>query len=159
VFVNSESDLFHEDVPFDYVDKVFAVMALCQQHTFQILTKRPQRMAEYFRPESYPSLSRGRLIGAQCEEIAHDWPMPQVDKTHYRFSSRNIGLPLPNVWLGTSVENQPAADERIQYLLQCRATVLFLSCEPLLGPIQLAGKDIGGTLWIGGERGCDGMHR
>jgi protein gp37 len=99
VFVNSMSDLFHEDVPFDYIDQVFDVMERCPQHTFQILTKRPERLAEY----------------------CNLWDE----------------LPLPNVWLGTSVEDQPAADKRIPHLLRCPAAVRFLSCEPLLGPLDL----------------------
>jgi protein gp37 len=102
IFVNSQSDLFHEDVPFDVIDRAFAVMALCPQHTFQILTKRPERMREYF-----------------------NWGAP----------NRAI---LPNVWLGTSVENQKAADERIPDLLATPAAVRFLSCEPLLGPVDVA---------------------
>lgn len=101
IFVNSMSDLFHKDVPFEFVDKVFAVMEQCPQHTFQVLTKRPERMAEYLNQSAFG-----------------DWP-------------------LPNVWLGTSVENQKCADERIPWLLQCPAAVRFLSCEPLLGPIDL----------------------
>lgn len=100
-FVNSMSDLFHKKVPFEFIDKVFAVMALCSQHTFQVLTKRPERMAEYL-------------------------------------ASRQFERPLRNVWLGTSVEDQARADERIPHLLRCPAAVRFLSCEPLLGAIDLA---------------------
>ena len=127
-FVNSMSDLFHAGVPFEFIDKVFAVMmALCPQHTFQILTKRPERMAEYLY-----------------------W--------HGQFTED--GGPLPNVWLGTSVENQQAADERIPHLLKCPAAVRFLSIEPLLGAIDfLYGPQAWGLLtdidWaiIGGESG------
>lgn len=107
IFVNSMSDLFHEDVPFDFIDRVFVVMSLAEHHTFQILTKRPSRMKEY--------LSKNRL--------------------------KHIGLnewPLLNIWLGVSVENQKAADERIPLLLQTPSAVRFLSCEPLLGPVNLS---------------------
>lgn len=111
VFVNSMSDLFHESIPFEFIDKVFAIMALCPQHTFQILTKRPERAVEYSKwVEKKQSLGRKGLIEQ---------------------------FPLPNVWIGTSVENQQTADERIPQLLQIPAAVRFLSCEPLLGNVDL----------------------
>jgi protein gp37 len=102
VFVNSVSDLFHEDVTDEFLRAVFAVMADAKQHTFQILTKRPQRMLEF-------------LVGRTVM----------------------YGDPLPNVWLGVSVENQACANYRIPLLLQTPAAVRFLSCEPLLGPLNL----------------------
>jgi protein gp37 len=107
VFVNSMSDLFHEEVPDEFIDKVFAVMARAHEHTFQILTKRPERMRGYF-------------------ERPLQWAISQP-------------YPLPNVWLGISCEDQATADERIPLLLQTPAAVRFLSCEPLLGPIDLYG--------------------
>jgi protein gp37 len=121
VFVNSMSDLFHEGVAFDFIDKVFAVMALCPQHTFQVLTKRPERMAEYLKRERPTDPDLQGNVGRWLVDghiTTRDWP-------------------LPNVWLGTSVENQKAADERIPHLLRCLAAVRFLSCEPLLGAIDL----------------------
>lgn len=99
VFVNSVSDLFHSDVSDEFIDRVFDVMAETPQHTYQVLTKRPGRMASYTR--------------------------------------RRRPDPLPNVWLGTSVENQRWADVRIPQLLRAPAAVRFLSCEPLLGPVDL----------------------
>ena len=114
IFVNSMSDLFHERVPFEFIDRVFAVMALCPQHTFQQLTKRPERAAEYH--ASNPLDRVAALIHSDLE--AH------------------LIWPLPNVWLGTSVEDQARADERIPWLLKCPAKVRFLSCEPLLAPIS-----------------------
>jgi protein gp37 len=116
-FVNSMSDLFHKEVPFEFIDKVFAVMALCPQHTFQILTKRPEQMAEYVGIED-----RAELIA----------------KTAWNICDGYGPWPLPNVWLGTSVENQKAADERIPHLLKCPAAVRFLSVEPMLGPVDLS---------------------
>lgn len=113
VFVNSMSDLFHPDVPFDFIDRVFAVMMGARQHTFQVLTKRPERMAQYVNE---------RLFGIE---------------------------PLPNVWLGTSCEDQAAADERIPHLLRTPAAVRFLSCEPLLGPIQFPLRSNGSVFWHG----------
>jgi len=102
IFVCSQSDLFHEEVPFGFIDRVFATMAGALRHDFQVLTKRPDRMYAFVR----------RWTGST--------------------------LPLANVWLGTSVENQAAADERIPRLLAIPAAVRFVSCEPLLGPVDLA---------------------
>ena len=113
IFVNSMSDLFHENVPFEYIDQVFNIMALCPQHTFQILTKRPQRMLEYFFIAS--------LVGSS-EEL---------------FKNARLRWPLPNVWLGVSVENQETANERIPLLLQTPAAVRWISAEPLLGRVDL----------------------
>lgn len=132
VFVNSMSDLFHEEVPFTFIEYVFATMALAKQHTFQVLTKRPERMLEFFK---------------KC-----------VFNGHYPGYE-----PLPNVWLGTSVENQKAADERIPLLLDTPAAVRFLSCEPLLGTVDL-GCDTGREIhWVitGGESGQNArpMHQ
>jgi protein gp37 len=129
VFVNSLSDLFHADVPDDFIDRVFAVMALCPQHTFQVLTKRPERMAAYI-------TRTGRSI-TYLDDAARTLGYT------LRFDTGNghpLGLvrwPLPNCWAGTSVEDQPRADERIPHLLRCPAAVRFLSCEPLLGPVDL----------------------
>jgi protein gp37 len=124
IFVNSMSDTFHKDVPFEFVDKIFAVMALNPQHTFQVLTKRPDRMAEY--------LSRNR-----CDFV---W-----DEAMRRTSDVVSGdWPLPNVWLGTSCEDQQRADERIPHLLKCPAAIRFLSLEPLLGPITLPTDNLRG---------------
>jgi len=160
VFVNSMSDLFHDDVPDEFIDRVFAAMKeaspsvvrlggggfeqLPPKHVFQILTKRPERMRDYIRGRAHE-----RIGASLC------WP-------------------LSCVWLGVSCENQQAADERIPLLLQTPAAVRFLSCEPLLlGPLNLSsalftqpppppteddgeGPEAGG-LWSGpsplGERG------
>lgn len=125
IFVNSMSDLFHKDVPFDYIDKVFAVMARCPQHTFQILTKRPERMAEYL---------RGVSDGSAVDRLL---TLPNYQRFHKAVIGYRTGAPLSNVWLGTSVENQEAADKRILELIKTPAAVRFLSCEPLLGPVNL----------------------
>jgi protein gp37 len=143
------SDTFHKSVPFEFIDKIFAVMALCRQHTFQVLTKRPERMAEY--------LARTAKSISFFDEAARSFG----HTLRFEFEGSNVGLcpwPLKNVWLGTSCEDQEAADERIPYLLKCPASVRFLSCEPLLGPINL-NKNLGGTLWIGGQRGCGATHK
>ncbi|HZQ06054.1 MAG TPA: phage Gp37/Gp68 family protein [Anaerolineae bacterium] len=120
IFVNSLSDLFHEQVPDVIIDRAFAVMALCPQHTFQILTKRPMRMLEYF--SAGDDLWGERWVEPQMELVGECEPTV---------------FPLRNVWLGVSVEDQRRADERIPLLLQTPAAVRFLSCEPLLGEIDL----------------------
>ena len=117
IFVNSMSDLFHENVEFAHIVAIFRVMAIAQHHTFQILTKRPQRMLEVM-----------NLLPEALKTIFPAEKHPEVNAP---------GWPLPNVWLGVSVENQRAADERIPLLLQTPAAVRFLSCEPLLGPVDL----------------------
>lgn len=131
VFVNSMSDLFHEGVADEFIDRVFAVMALAQRHTFQILTKRPARM------QAYLSDSQRRQRVQSGGEVMR----PSRPPAHwYHVSDWSMRLntwPLPNVWLGVSCENQQTADERIPLLLLTPAAVRFLSCEPLLGPIDL----------------------
>lgn len=131
-FVNSRSDLFHPDVPFEYIDRVFAVMALCPRHRFLVLTKRPERMRAYL-TEHYP-------------DWEHAWPNPEVELGgHLTQVQDHTGeyevvaktWPLPNVWLGTSVEDQEAADARLPELLACPAAGRFVSAEPLLGAVDL----------------------
>jgi protein gp37 len=120
-FVNSMSDLFHESVPDEVIDRVFAVMALCPQHRFQVLTKRADRMRDYITGD------RGELraaITVNSLRLGLGDPRP-------------VAWPLPNVWLGVSVEDQRAADERIPDLLATPAAVRFVSCEPLLGQVDL----------------------
>ena len=111
IFVNSMSDLFHEDIPLDFIRSVFDTMVAASQHTFQVLTKRSKRLAE----------------------LAPDLPWPD------------------NVWMGVSVENQRWTT-RIDDLRKVPAAIRFLSCEPLLGPLQL---DLTGINWVivGGESG------
>jgi protein gp37 len=133
VFVNSMSDLFHEDVPFEFVDRVFAVMALSYWHTFQVLTKRPARMREYL---SHTRGERNVLVRV----LNH---ARELEKPRGYVHPDGLGWPYRNVWLGVSVEDQRAADERIPELLATPAAVRFLSCEPLLGPVDL-------SKWFGG---------
>src|SRR5436305_956176 len=105
IFVNSMSDLFHEGVPFEYVDLVFSVMLFCNHHTFQVLTKRPERMAEYLKTRQQ---RRDSLFAPPDKDVALAQWVDRIAKSPW---------PLPNVWLGTSVENQKCADERIPHLL------------------------------------------
>jgi len=132
-FVNSTSDLFHENVPDEVIDRVFAVMALCPQHTFQVLTKRSKRMREYMAKRS------GDWAVSWTRAVDFDFrPIIQRPDEYGRLLMRNYGpFPLPNVWIGVSVEDQTRADERIPDLLATPAAIRFISAEPLLGPIQL----------------------
>lgn len=118
IFVNSMSDLFHENVHYEWIDRIFAVMALSPFHTFQILTKRPERMRSYL-AEAFTQLR----IDSKAAEINHG-------------SFFGDGWPLKNVWLGVSIEDQKTADERIPYLLSTSAAVRFVSYEPALGPVD-----------------------
>lgn len=149
VFVNSMSDLFHEDVPFEFVDRVFAVMALCPRHTFQVLTKRPERMAEYL--DVRPGHSARHRVGG--DERIRRYP---------KYDTKLLDWPLPNVWLGVSAEDQQRLNGRWAYLARCPAAVRFLSCEPLLGPLNLmasgAVRSIGGTPYDGFTYRGDGLH-
>jgi protein gp37 len=128
IFVVSMGDLFHESVPFEWIDRVFAVMALAQQHTFLVLTKRAERMGEYL-----------QMI---CDEkdiqrwtnCAMDM-LPGIDLNAF---VQETNFPLPNVWLGVTVENQEQADRRIPHLLKCPAAHRFLSIEPMLGAVDLS---------------------
>lgn len=143
VFVNSMSDLFHEDVPFEFIDKVFAVMALTPHITYQILTKRPERMAEYLvgmREEGFTNGYVADHLGDRAWRYFPQIPRHLL-KTQNEDRSK-MKWPLPNVWLGTSVENQAAANERIRHLLACPSAVRFLSCEPLLGPVDITNKGL-----------------
>lgn len=138
VFVNSMSDTFHEDVPFSFIDRMFAVMALCPQHTFQILTKRPKRMAEYL-----VSLA---MDSTKCDRITEIAYTISPFLLTLGWIGKAIGHPgygdlyeraLPNVWTGCSCEDQATLDERVPHLLATPAAVRFLSLEPLLGPVNL----------------------
>lgn len=144
IFVNSMGDLFHEDVPDAWIDRVFAVMALCPQHTFQVLTKRSKRMRAYIESRSKPD-ERGQPAEDIRVQLTAWLATPSWRARHptqAKFSPlgkfcASIAWPLPNVWLGVSAEDQKRADERIPDLLATPAARRFVSCEPLLGPIGL----------------------
>ncbi len=151
VFVCSMTDLFGEWVSDAQIDQVFAIMALTPQHTYQVLTKRPERMRAYLssfgeRHECVIPATKtiNHIIREHAFDLAVDRrPRAAVRELHARWKAEVSGgppafaWPLPNVWLGTSVEHQEAADLRIPELLACPAAVRFLSCEPLLGPVDL----------------------
>lgn len=133
VFVNSMSDLFHESLPDSAIDRVFAVMMVSSLHatrgghTFQSLTKRAKRMREYLTdPGTQERVARA--AGTMMED---------GDGWFDAIAFRKEGLAHPLIWLGVSVENQGAADERIPELLRTPAAVRWISAEPLLGPVDL----------------------
>ena len=153
IFVNSMSDLFHDQVPDTYIAQVFAVMALAPQHTFQVLTKRHARMRALLRDDLYDLMVR--QLAAEDSEIYDAFTNRAALQPE-----RRITWPLPNVWLGVSTENQQWADIRIPALLDTPAAVRWISAEPLLGPIDLTGDLVtaGGSEYldwvvVGGESG------
>lgn len=135
VFVCSTADLFHPDVPDEFIAAVFGVMAACPQHTFQVLTKRPERMRAWFEwgGENFGLGGWRRWSMSACDYgTEHDVPLRWQQQP-----PADWPWPLPNVWLGVTVENQAAADERVPLLLQTPAALRFLSCEPLLEAVDL----------------------
>jgi protein gp37 len=132
VFVNSMSDLFHPDVDDKFIDKVFTRMAVARRHTFLILTKRPERMLAYFKRWTNGGWDTPGIIYHDAMELFRN----SRRASGYTYDTMHT-WPLPNVWLGVSAEDQTTADERIPLLLQTPAAVRFVSCEPLLGPVDL----------------------
>jgi protein gp37 len=151
VFVCSMSDIFHEDVPDHFIDAVFGVIWACEYlgrhavtgHIFQILTKRPERMAEYLQQDRRENWAREAVNtgGGIDPDSLYDQVM-RSRRTH------------PRIWPGVSVENQDTAVERIPHLLATPAAVRWLSCEPLLGPVNIS-EQLPGISWVvcGGESG------
>jgi protein gp37 len=132
------SDLFHWSVDDEFIDKAFAVMALSQQHTFLILTKRPERMHRYFHACDDTWKTRVGAIQHHCDVYyAKTCPEGQFGE---KGSGRVIvadNWPLHNVWLGIPAENQEQADSRVPILLRTLAANRFVNIEPMLGPIDI----------------------
>jgi protein gp37 len=143
IFVNSMGDLFHESVPDEWIDRVFAVMALAPQHTFQVLTKRARRMREYITSRAkldengQPADDVRAVMTALVSTPSRREMAPALKAIPLGTFCHSGPWPLPNVWLGVSAEDQARADERIPDLLATPAAVRFVSAEPLLGPIDL----------------------
>lgn len=155
VFVNSMCDLFHKDVPDEFIAAVFGIMAACPLHTFQILTKRADRLASwslavqaeggigrYIRDNEdrrkvfrsvFGKVQKTAVFYGKTERADDDPWMLVMNAAACNYGK----APLSNVWLGVSVENQAAANERIPHLLRTPAAVRFLSCEPLIAPVDL----------------------
>jgi len=132
IFVNSLSDVFHENVPRDFIVEIFSMMALAHWHTFQVLTKRPERMQQLLSEQTFID---DVIFAASLQNSNHK------HERNKRLGKNHPGLswPLKNVWLGVSVENQKAANERVPLLIKTPATIRFLSCEPLLEGVDLRG--------------------
>lgn len=160
------NDLFHESISFDDIDKAMVIMSLNPHHIFLVLTKRPKRALEYF-------TTQGRLDKfkkAGVDWINNNWadmfghrelPLPWIDRIG---SVKLIGPPddlvydsdeflLPNLWLGVTIENQQAADERLPDFLKIPAAKYFLSVEPMLSEVDIS--DAIGIDWVicGAESG------
>ena len=114
-----------DHIPFEWITKIMATIACSQQHTYLILTKRTERMLEYFLSHMSPPGSYHLYDVANHMGIVPDHP------------NRFFSLPLPNLWVGCTVENQKQADERIPILLQVPAAKRFISYEPALGPLNI----------------------
>src|SRR3989304_1101540 len=127
IFVNSMSDLFHEKVPDEWIDRIFAVMALAPQHTFQVLTKRPERMRAYLEQVSD---ERDMQRWARWADIAKSPCAAGIFD--------ELDWPIANAHPGVSVEDQPTADARIPLLLQTPAVVRFVSYEPMLAAVDFS---------------------
>ena len=156
IFVVAHGDLFHENVPDEWIDRVFAVMALCPQHVFQVLTKRPERMRAYF-----SGIDERKFRGTEWTTAWHRYEQVQkelrqiaVQQKQWNLLGKVKALPLPNVWLGVSAEDQERADERIPVLLDTPAALRWVSTEPLLGDLNLW-PWLGRLDWVvaGGESG------
>ena len=135
VFVVAHGDLFHENVPTEWIDMVFAVMAMNRQHVFQVLTKRPKRMRQYLGEQV--GNQQGNTVIERLEKIINyqwkgrlvTWPWAHTEAERW---------PLKNVWPGTSVEDPGTACERIPHLQKTPAAVRWISAEPLLGSIDIS---------------------
>jgi protein gp37 len=148
IFVCAHGDLFAEGVPDAWIDRVFAVMALAPQHVFIVLTKRAARMREYLAAENRAfDDDRVRDPPRSTRQMIAQEMLPLIDRGTVGEAldacngvGRGSSWPLPNVWLGVSVEDQQRADERIPELLATPAAKHLISAEPLLGPIDLTPK-------------------
>jgi protein gp37 len=162
IFVNSMSDLYHPKVPFEFIAAVHGVAAACPQHQFLILTKRPERMVEFYRwirAETEPACSISERVLGSAFRIGVKGVL----------DAQKISWPLPNVMVGVSAENQDALEKRWAYLAQVPAAVRWVSLEPLLGPVDLScclpeyndhHLHVRGVDWVvvGGESGPGARH-
>lgn len=143
IFVNSMSDPFHSELTDQEIARIFAVMAATPQHTFQVLTKRADRMASWV-------LSAAELVESEGAKLAEAMGWCHAHEGEH--------WPLPNVWLGVSVEDQKRADERIPALLRTPAAVRFLSCEPLLEQIDIGAYLVPPEPTLGGMGGGSALE-
>ena len=147
VFVCSMGDLFHENTPFEWVDRVMAIAAVLPSHIFIVLTKRAKRMAEYF------GQGKENLV-KRWEDATYELGIADKNEDpdaaacflyNRCLSGAKVpswGWPLSNVWVGVTAENQERANERVPWLLQVPAAVKFVSVEPMLGPVDFEKVEI-----------------
>lgn len=162
IFVCAHGDLFHENVPDVWIDQVFAVMAVAKRHTFQVLTKRSARMRAYLTSDDLNyriSAALGTLLDGdwvwkagkphrkRIEELIEKFLGHGVDR-HGDTVYHDDPMPLPNVWIGVSAEDQTRADERIPDLLNTPAALRFVSIEPMIGPVDLTRLRPPGSTWL-----------
>ena len=137
IFVCAHGDLFHENVPDVWIDKVFSVIRDCPEHTFQVLTKRPERA------KAYLSGFKPARSGSPSDPVDHRPYMtrggvePSLRPKGSPLFHKSQGWPLRNVWLGVSVEDQATASWRLPLLLEAPAAVRFASVEPFLSLIHI----------------------
>jgi protein gp37 len=161
IFVAAHGDLFHENVPDDWIDRVFAVMALAPWHSFMVLTKRASRMRRYFNGPYKDGTGVFARVADATWAIAptrnhlpepptvFEIPVgPRMKNGEPEFGYRRFIKPgsLPNVWLGVTAEDQQRADERIPDLLATPAAKRFVSIEPMLGPVDLTTIESGWSI-------------
>lgn len=152
VFVCSTSDLFHPSVPFKFIAAAFFIMSITTRHTYQVLTKRPERMRDFF---NWVHKHSGAFNDDRITSAAY--ATPEIDAMPWRRATAHHGgydsggptWPYTNIQLGVSVENQTAAHTRIDALLDCPAALRFLSVEPLLGPVSLKSWPLAPAPWPG----------
>jgi len=132
IFVNSMSDLYHDDVPYSFIDKIKAVEAMCPQHIFIELTKRPGRL------QQYAEITEPESIWETADKMACDLNLSQnhTNKAYLRAGRAEAPWPLPNVWNLISAESQATLDRRVPVLLDSVATVRGMSYEPGLGAVD-----------------------
>jgi protein gp37 len=154
VFVNSTSDLFHEQIPDEYVADVFAVMAMAGRHTFQVLTKRPERARQLLTdPPWWAKVGDAIYVRDGDPDVAS-----------VLWATHGTATWLANLWLGVSIENRKWVG-RADVLREVPAAVRFISAEPLLGPLTdcrcgHAALDHGSRSGLCGAEACqcEGVH-
>lgn len=157
IFVVAHGDLFHEDVPDEWIDRVFAVMALCPHHVFQVLTKRSSRMIEYVSGMWARREALGNLMGQVGGPERNGWYAPEA---YGGRSWTGMHTPLPHVWMGVSVERQVEADIRCVDLaaVAMDGWNTFCSYEPALGAVDWNGWEFLSWMISGGENGPRPSH-
>ena len=154
IFLGSMTDLFHESIPDSYLEQVFGVLAVTPHLTYQLLTKRPERMRDFVNSHTHQECVAAMLAAGVVKGMSE-----RARRAYLKRVGPGWPWPLPNVWLGTSVEDQQAADMRVPALLQTQATIRFLSVEPLLGYVDLRHVQYDDLVEIDALAGTHGVLR